>query len=166
MEGKIYQDNYRIGVSHDIHPLVKHRPLILGGVEIPFELGLDGHSDADVLLHSVSEALIGALTLGDLGKIFPDSLTWTENLDSKAILSAIYGVCDYMGYEVNNVDISLILEKPKLQPYILSMRESVASLLHTNINNVSIKAGTNEHLGAFKDENAIACISVIMLRKK
>lgn len=166
MEGKIYQDNYRIGVSHDIHPLVKHRPLILGGVEIPFELGLDGHSDADVLLHSVSEALIGALTLGDLGKIFPDSLTWTENLDSKAILSAIYGVCDYMGYEVNNVDISLILEKPKLQPYILSMRESVASLLHTNVNNVSIKAGTNEHLGVFKYENAIACISVIMLRKK
>lgn len=166
MEAKIYQDNYRIGVSHDIHPLVKHRPLILGGVEIPFELGLDGHSDADVLLHSVSEALIGALTLGDLGKIFPDSLTWTENLDSKAILSAIYGVCNYMGYEVNNVDISLILEKPKLQPYILSMRESVASLLHTSVNNVSIKAGTNEHLGAFKDENAIACISVIMLRKK
>ncbi len=166
MEGKIFNDNYRIGISHDIHPLVPHRPLILGGVEIPFELGLDGHSDADALLHSVSESLIGALTLGDLGKIFPDSLSWTNNLDSKAILTAIYGVCDYMGYEINNIDISIILEKPKLQPYILSMRESVASLLHTEVKNVSIKAGTNEHLGAFKDENAIACLSVVLLRKK
>ena len=160
------KENYRVGVSHDIHRLVPHRPLILAGIEIPFSLGLDGHSDADVVLHSVSESIIGALSLGDLGKIFPDNMSWTENMDSKAILTATYALMDYLGYEINNIDVSVILEKPKLQPYIQSMREKVASLLHCSVEQVSLKAGTNEKLGIFQNSDAIACISYVLLRKK
>lgn len=160
------KENYRVGVSHDIHKLVPHRPLILAGIEIPFSLGLDGHSDADVVLHSVSESIIGALSLGDLGKIFPDNMSWTENMDSKAILTATYALMDYLGYEINNIDVSVILEKPKLQSYIQSMREKVASLLHCSVEQVSLKAGTNEKLDMFQNSDAIACISYVLLRKK
>lgn len=157
---------YRIGHSVDIHRLVKDRKLFLGGIEIPFELGLLGHSDADVLLHSIIEAIIGALALGDIGKFFPDTDPKYQGIDSKILTKEIVDLMEEKGYEVNNLDCLLIMEKPKMRPYIDSIRESVASLLHTNIENVNIKATTNEKMGEIGRGEAIQSHAVIMLRKK
>lgn len=157
---------YRIGHSIDIHRLVKDRKLILGGIEIPYELGLLGHSDADVLLHAVTESIIGALALGDIGKFFPDNDPKYKNIDSKILTSEIVNIMEEKGYEVNNLDCLLIMEKPKMRPYIDSIRESIAKLLHTDINNINVKATTNEKLGEIGKGEAIQAHAVIMLRKK
>lgn len=157
---------YRIGHSIDIHRLVKDRKLILGGIEIPYELGLLGHSDADVLLHAVTESIIGALALGDIGKFFPDNDPKYKNIDSKILTSEIVNIMEEKGYEVNNLDCLLIVEKPKMRPYIDSIRESIAKLLHTDINNINVKATTNEKLGEIGKGEAIQAHAVIMLRKK
>lgn len=157
---------YRIGHSIDIHRLVKDRKLILGGIEIPHELGLLGHSDADVLLHAVSESIIGALALGDLGKFFPDTDPKYKGIDSKILTSEVVKMMEEKGYEVNNLDCLLIMEKPKMRPYIDTIRESIASLLHTSIENVNVKATTNEKLGEIGNELAIQAHASILLRKK
>lgn len=157
---------YRIGHSIDIHRLVKDRKLILGGIEIPYELGLLGHSDADALLHAVTESIIGALALGDIGKFFPDNDPKYKNIDSKILTSEIVNIMEEKGYEVNNLDCLLIMEKPKMRPYIDSIRESIAKLLHTDINNINVKATTNEKLGEIGKGEAIQAHAVIMLRKK
>ena len=157
---------YRIGHSIDIHRLVKDRKLILGGIEIPYELGLLGHSDADVLLHAVSESIIGALALGDLGKFFPDTDPKYKGIDSKILTSEVVKIMEEKGYEVNNLDCLLIMEKPKMRPYIDTIRESIASLLHTSIENVNVKATTNEKLGEIGNELAIQAHASILLRKK
>jgi len=157
---------YRIGHSIDIHRLVKDRKLILGGIEIPFELGLLGHSDADVLLHAVSESILGALALGDLGKFFPDTDEKYKGIDSKVLTSEVVKMMEEKGYEVNNIDCLLIMEKPKMRPYIDTIRESIANLLHTSIENVNVKATTKEKLGEIGRGEAIEAHSVIMLRKK
>ena len=157
---------YRIGHSIDIHRLVKDRKLILGGIEIPFELGLLGHSDADVLLHAVSESILGALALGDLGKFFPDTDEKYKGIDSKVLTSEVVKMMEEKGYEVNNIDCLLIMEKPKMRPYIDTIRESIANLLHTSIENVNVKATTKEKLGEIGRGEAIDAHSVIMLRKK
>lgn len=157
---------YRIGHSIDIHRLVKDRKLILGGVEIPYELGLLGHSDADVLLHAVTESIIGALALGDIGKFFPDTDPKYKGIDSKILTSEIVKIMEEKGYEINNIDCLLILEKPKMRPHIDKIRESVASLLHTSIDNVNVKATTNEKLGEIGRGEAIQAHSIVMLRKK
>lgn len=157
---------YRIGHSIDIHRLVKDRKLILGGIEIPYELGLLGHSDADVLLHAVSESIIGALALGDLGKFFPDTDPKYKGIDSKILTSEVVKMMEEKGYEVNNLDCLLIMEKPKMRPYIDTIRESIASLLHTSIENVNVKATTNEKLGEIGNELAIQAHASILLRKK
>ena len=157
---------YRIGHSIDIHRLVKDRKLILGGVEIPYELGLLGHSDADVLLHAVSESILGALSLGDLGKFFPDTDERYKGIDSKILTQEVVKMMEEKGYEVNNLDCLLIMEKPKMRPYIDTIRESIASLLHTSIDNVNVKATTNEKLGEIGKGEAIQAHAVIMLRKK
>lgn len=157
---------YRIGHSIDIHRLVKDRKLILGGIEIPYELGLLGHSDADALLHAVTESIIGALALGDIGKFFPDNDPKYKNIDSKILTSEIVNIMEEKGYEVNNLDCLLIMEKPKMRPYIDSIRESIAKLLHTDINNINVKATTNEKLGEIGKGEAIQAHAIIMLRKK
>lgn len=157
---------YRIGHSVDIHRLVEGRKLFLGGIEIPHYLGLLGHSDADVLLHAITESIIGALGLGDLGTFFPDNDPKYKGIDSKILLNEIVELMFNKGYEVNNVDCLLILEKPKMRPYIESIKESVASLLKTDISNVNIKATTNEKMGEIGKEEAIQAHSVILLRKK
>lgn len=157
---------YRIGHSIDIHRLVKDRKLFLGGIEIPYEFGLLGHSDADVLLHAIIESIIGALALGDIGKFFPDNDPKYKDIDSKILTRKIVDLMEEKGYEVNNLDCLLIMEKPKMRPYIDSIRESIASLLHTSIDNINVKATTNEKMGEIGKGEAIQAHAVIILRKK
>ena len=157
---------YRIGFSKDIHRLVENRKLILGGVVVPFEKGELAHSDGDVLYHALAESILGALALGDLGKHFPDTSDETLNMDSSIIVSKVVKMMLEKGYEVNNVDIFVSLERPKLKDYIESMRNNVANLLQVNIDQVSIKAGTNEKCGEVGKGEAIEATSMILLRKK
>ena len=157
---------FRIGHSVDIHRLVENRKLMLGGIEIPYELGLLGHSDADVLLHAISEAIIGALVLGDLGTFFPDNDPKYKNIDSKILTKEIVNIMENKGYEVNNLDCLLILEKPKMRPHIDNIRKSISELLHTDIDNVNVKATTNEKMGEIGRGEAIQAHAVILLRKK
>ena len=158
--------DYRIGFSKDIHRLVENRKLIIGGVAVPFEKGELAHSDGDVLYHALAESILGALALGDLGKHFPDTSDETLNMDSSVIVSKVVKMMFKKGYEVNNVDIFVSLERPKLKDYIESMRNNVAKLLQVNIDQVSIKAGTNEKCGEVGKGEAIEATSMILLRKK
>lgn len=158
--------DYRIGFSKDIHRLVENRKLIIGGVVVPFEKGELAHSDGDVLYHALAESILGALALGDLGKHFPDTSDETLDMDSSLIVSKVVEMMLEKGYEVNNVDIFVSLEKPKLKNYIQSMRENVARLLRVDIEQVSIKAGTNEGLGAVGKGEAIEASSIVLLRRK
>jgi len=137
----------RIGQSTDIHKLVNNRDLIIGGVKIPSELGLLGHSDADVLVHAIAESILGALALGDLGKTFPDNDDQYKGISSLKILEVVYQMMKKQAYHINNLDALVIIEKPKMAPYIKNMRENIAEILNTNINNVNIKATRGEGLG-------------------
>ena len=156
---------YRIGYGEDIHRLVEGRKLILAGIEIPFEKGLLGHSDADVILHSVGDAILGSLALGDIGKLFPDDVEETKDMDSSLIVKKAISLAKEKGYEVGNIDISVCLEKPKLAPYIEKMRKNLASLLETSLENVSIKAMTNEKLDSIGEGKAIKSIAVILMKE-
>ena len=158
--------DYRIGFSKDIHRLVENRKLIIGGVVVPFEKGEQAHSDGDVLYHALAESILGALALGDLGKHFPDTSDETLNMDSGLIVSKVVIMMEEKGYEVNNVDIFVSLEKPKLKDYIEKMRENVARLLKVELDQVSIKAGTNEKCGEVGRGEAIEASSIVMLRRK
>ena len=157
--------DYRIGFSKDIHRLVENRKLIIGGVVIPFEKGELAHSDGDVLYHALAESILGALALGDLGKHFPDTSSETKDMDSGLIVSKVVSLMKEKGYGVNNVDIFVSLEKPKLKDYIELMRKNVASLLEVDIDYVSIKAGTNEKMGPVGLGEAIEASSIILLKK-
>ena len=156
---------YKIGYAEDIHRLVDNRKLILGGVEIPFEKGLLGHSDADVIFHAVGESILGALAKGDLGTHFPDNSDATLNMDSKLILFKCKDLLKEDGYIISNIDVSVILERPKLKPYINSIRENIAKHLDIDINNVSVKAGTNEGLDEIGKGLAIKAISICLIEK-
>lgn len=158
--------DYRIGFSKDIHRLVENRKLILGGVVVPFEKGELAHSDGDVLYHALAESILGALALGDLGKHFPDTSSETKDMDSGLIVSKVVSMMKEKGYGVNNVDIFVSLEKPKLKDYIELMRKNVASLLEVDIDYVSIKAGTNEKMGPVGLGEAIEASSIILLKKE
>ena len=156
---------YRIGKSTDIHQLVENRDLIIGGVKIPSKKGLLGHSDADVLLHAISEAVLGALGLEDLGTYFPDNAKETENIDSMIILEKVYEMMVKEGYQINNVDSLIIIEEPKMKPYIKQMKENIARVLHCDINQIAVKATCMEHMGFVgKGEGAIA-EAVVMIEK-
>lgn len=157
--------DYRIGFSKDIHRLVENRKLIIAGVEIPYHLGELAHSDGDVLYHALAESILGALALGDLGKHFPDTSSVTLNMDSSHIVKEVVKMMKDKGYQVNNVDIFVSLEKPKLKDYIELMRKNVAALLEVNASQVSIKAGTNEGCGEVGKGEAIEATSMIMLKK-
>lgn len=156
----------RIGYGEDIHRLVPERKLILGGVEIPFEKGLLGHSDADVLLHAISDALLGALALGDIGDLFPPSDPSTEGIASSEILRKCLSLTKERGYRLGNIDCSLLAERPRLAPYREKIRKQVASLLGTDIQNVSLKLMTNEGLDAVGAGFAIKAIAVLTLLKE
>ena len=156
----------RVGFSKDIHKLVKDRKLIIGGVVVPFEKGELAHSDGDVLYHALAESILGALALGDLGTHFPDNSKETKDMDSGLIVFKVVNMMEKEGYKVSNVDIFVSLEKPKLKDYIPQMRENVAKLLHTDIKNVSIKAGTNEGCGEVGKGEAIEATSIVLLESK
>lgn len=158
--------NFRIGYSRDTHILVKNRELFLGGIKIPYDLGLLGHSDADVLLHAIAEAILGALALGDLGTHFPDNDSKYKGMDSKIILKEVVKMMKDRGYEINNVDTMLIVEYPKMRPYILDIRKCIASLLETSVDNISVKATTNEKMGYLGENLAIEANAVVLLEKR
>ena len=156
---------FRIGQGFDLHRLVDNRPLILGGVTIPFERGLLGHSDADVLLHAIIDALIGAAGLGDIGKLFPDTSAEFKDIDSKILLKNTFVKIKNLGYAINNLDATVILEQPKLRPYIDNMREVIASLLEVEIGQVNIKAKTSEKVGIVGRGEAAIAEAVVLLIK-
>lgn len=147
---------FRIGTGFDVHVFKEGRPLILAGVNIPYKKGLLGHSDADVALHALMDALLGAAALGDIGKYFPDTDMRYKGADSRKLLRAVVGILEEKGWNVNNVDITIIAQRPKLAAYISEMRELVAHDLLIPIDNVSIKATTTEKLGFTGREEGIA----------
>lgn len=156
----------RIGFGEDIHRLVEGRPLILAGVHLPYEKGLLGHSDADVVYHAVSDALLGSLALGDIGQHFPDNEERTEGMDSSEIVRYCYRLVKEKGYEVANIDVAICCEKPKLAPHILSMRKNLAALLDADLDQISVKAMTNEKLDAVGESKAIRATAVILIQKE
>lgn len=156
----------RIGQGYDVHQLAEGRPFILGGVEIEHDRGLLGHSDADVLLHTITDAALGAIGGGDIGKHFPDTDPEFKDADSRKLLTHIWEYVKEQGYELGNVDCTVIAQKPKLAPYIEQMRESIASLLEADISQVNVKATTSEHLGFTGREEGIAALAVILLNKR
>ena len=155
----------RIGHGYDVHRLVEGRKLILGGVEIPFEKGLDGHSDADVLVHAVMDALLGAAALGDIGKLFPDSDERYLGADSIGLLKTVRTVLEEDGWKLSNLDATVIAQRPKLAPYIDTMRKRIADALETDAENVSVKATTEEGLGFTGEGLGIAAHAVALLEK-
>ena len=158
----------RIGNGYDIHRLVTGRELIIGGVNLkhPNNLGLDGHSDADVLSHSIMDALLGALSLGDIGKFFPPSDDKWKNADSLLLLSKVIDLIRNQGWEVNNIDSVIVAERPKIKPYVELMRRNISNTLEIEDNLIGIKATTNEKLGPEGREEGISCHSVVLLEKK
>ncbi|MFP3324493.1 2-C-methyl-D-erythritol 2,4-cyclodiphosphate synthase [Planococcus sp. SIMBA_160] len=156
----------RIGQGYDVHQLAEGRPFILGGVEIEHDRGLLGHSDADVLLHTITDAALGAIGGGDIGKHFPDTDPEFKDADSKKLLTHIWQYVKEQGYELGNVDCTVIAQKPKLAPYIEQMRESIAELLEADISQVNVKATTSEHLGFTGREEGIAALAVILLNQR
>ena len=137
----------RFGMGYDVHQLVENRKLIIGGVDIPYEKGLLGHSDADVLLHAISYALLGAAALGDIGKHFPDTDPRYKGADSLKLLEEVGNLLAAKGYVVGNVDATIVAQKPKMLPHIPQMRENIARVLRVDIDQINVKATTEEHLG-------------------
>ncbi len=155
----------RIGIGYDVHKLVEGRDLIIGGINIPHYLGLDGHSDADVLLHAISDALLGSLALGDIGKHFPDTDEKYKGADSLELLKNVFGLISDRGWKVVNVDSVIICQKPKLRDYIDDMRKNIAKALETDVENISVKATTEEKLGFTGDEKGISSQAVVLIEK-
>ena len=155
----------RIGHGYDVHRLVEGRDLILGGVKIEYELGLLGHSDADVLLHAVMDALLGAAGLRDIGYHFPDTDPRYKGADSRVLLRAVKEKLDAAGYRVSNVDVTMIAQRPKLKPFIPQMMENIASDLGIDISRVNVKATTEEHLGFTGAGEGMSCHAVCLLEE-
>ena len=153
----------RIGHGYDVHKLVEGRKLIIGGVEIPHSLGLLGHSDADVLLHAVSDALLGAAAMGDIGGMFPDTDEKFKDADSLSLLKCVVERLQENGYYVVNIDSTILAQKPKMKPYINSMRENIAKVCNLDINDVSVKATTEEGLGFTGRQEGIAAHAVVLI---
>ena len=156
----------RIGHGYDVHKLVENRKLILGGVDIPYEKGLLGHSDADVLLHAISDSLLGALALGDIGKLFPDNDPQYEGADSLVLLQRVYEAVKEKGYEIGNIDATVLAQRPKLRPYIDTMRENIANVLEVDVDLISVKATTEEGLGFTGSGEGISSSCVCLIETK
>ena len=155
----------RIGNGYDVHKLVEGRKLILGGIEIPHAKGVLGHSDGDVLIHAIMHAMLGALPLGDIGQHFPDTDMKYENIDSTILLTRVKELIAERGYKIINLDSIIVLQKPKVKPYIEAMRKRVAEVLEIDIEQVSIKATTEEKLGFTGDESGVKSYCVVLLEK-
>jgi 2-C-methyl-D-erythritol 2,4-cyclodiphosphate synthase len=158
--------NFRIGIGYDVHKFASCRKLFLGGIEIPFEKGLEGHSDADVLLHSICDALLGAASLGDIGKHFPNTDERFKNISSLVLLERVNELISSSGYLIGNIDSTILAEKPKLLPYIEQMRNKIAETLNLSVEQISLKATTNEKIGFIGREEGIAAISVALIYKQ
>ena len=156
----------RIGFGFDVHQLVEGRELWLGGVNIPSAKGALGHSDADVLLHAICDAILGALALGDIGKHFPDTDNSFKGIDSKILLQKVITLIDAKGYKVGNIDSSLCIEKPKVMPYAAQMCSTIASICGVDIDDVSVKATTNEKMGFIGREEGLVAYAIVLLIKK
>jgi 2-C-methyl-D-erythritol 2,4-cyclodiphosphate synthase len=156
---------YRIGQGIDFHKMVAGRDLWLGGVQIPHHQGLLGHSDADVLLHAICDALLGALGLGDIGVHFPDTSAAYKDIDSKILLAKTYELISAKGYSIVNIDSTLLLQAPKIKPYVPAMQSCIASILHLSTDDVSIKATTTEELSFIgREEGAVATANVLLVK--
>ena len=153
----------RIGHGYDVHRLVSGRKLILGGVTIPYELGLDGHSDADVLLHAISDSILGAMAMGDIGVLFPDNDDAFKDADSLELLKAVMAKAEENGYTVNNIDSTILCQRPKLRSYIDDMRKNIAAACRCDISQISVKATTEEGLGFTGKGEGIAAHAVCLL---
>ena len=156
----------RIGLGYDVHKLVEGRPLIIGGVSVPHEKGLLGHSDADVLIHAIMDGMLGALALGDIGKHFPDTDEKYKGADSIKLLKCVNNLINEKGYEINNIDSILVAQSPKMAPYIEEMRINIAQILNTDVGNISVKATTEEGLGFTGTKQGISAQSICLLNKK
>ncbi|MGD6796471.1 2-C-methyl-D-erythritol 2,4-cyclodiphosphate synthase [Metabacillus indicus] len=157
---------FRIGQGFDVHQLTEGRPLIIGGIEIPYEKGLLGHSDADVLLHTVADACLGAIAAGDIGKHFPDTDSEFKDADSAKLLQHVWQLVKEKGYELGNIDCTIIAQKPKMAPYIDQMRERIAELLEADADQVNVKATTTEQLGFTGRGEGIASQASVLIVKK
>ncbi len=153
----------RIGMGYDVHRLVENRDLILGGVKIPHSLGLLGHSDADVLLHAIMDAILGAAALGDIGKHFPDTDESYKGADSMKLLKEVVSKIEAKNYKIGNVDATIVAQKPKLAPYIETMRENIAKTLKVDVDCVNVKATTEEKLGFTGHEEGISAYAVALI---
>lgn len=156
----------RIGQGFDVHEFADNRPLIIGGIEIPYERGLIGHSDADVLLHTITDAALGAIGEGDIGRHFPDTDPDFKDADSAKLLEHIWKLVDARGYKLGNIDCTIIAQKPKMAPYIEVIRTRVAELLQADVSQINVKATTTEKLGFTGREEGIASMATILLLKK
>ncbi|OIJ17116.1 2-C-methyl-D-erythritol 2,4-cyclodiphosphate synthase [Anaerobacillus alkalilacustris] len=156
----------RIGQGYDVHQLVEGRKLIIGGIEIPHEMGLLGHSDADVLLHTVADACLGAIGEGDIGKHFPDTDPNFKDADSAKLLSHVWEIVKEKGYNLGNIDCTIIAQRPKMAPYIPEMRRRISELLEADLDQVNVKATTTEKLGFCGREEGIASQAVVLLVRK
>lgn len=155
--------SFKIGHGYDVHQLVEKRALVIGGVNIPYEKGLLGHSDADVLLHAITDAIIGALGLGDIGHAFPDTNPETEGISSTKILADIYDMMCEKGYAIGNIDATILAEAPKMAPHLQDMKDNISTILQTDVANVNIKATTTEKLGFVGRQEGMACEAVVLL---
>ena len=155
----------RIGIGYDVHKLVEDRKLIIGGIEIPYERGLLGHSDADVLIHAITDAILGALALRDIGYHFPDNDNKYKDIDSKVLLSKVYEIMKSKNYKIGNIDSVVACQAPKLSSHIDDMRKTIAHILKTDIENISIKATTTERLGFVGRGEGISSESVVLLER-
>jgi 2-C-methyl-D-erythritol 2,4-cyclodiphosphate synthase len=153
----------RIGHGYDVHEFIEGKPLILGGVTIPYEKGLLAHSDGDAVIHALCDALLGAVALGDIGKHFPDTDAEFRNIDSRILLRKVYGLVKQKGYKLGNADITVVAQAPKLMPYIAEMRRVIASDLETNIENINIKATTTEGMGFVGRKEGVAVYAVVLI---
>lgn len=156
---------FRTGFGFDVHALSENRKLVLGGIEIPHQRGLLGHSDADALLHSITDAMLGALALGDIGQHFPDTKLEFKDADSSFFLRQTNKLVMKKGYTVGNIDSMISLQEPKISGYFLKMRENISSILNIELDQVSVKAGTNEKMGFVGREEGIAVFSTVLLIK-
>jgi 2-C-methyl-D-erythritol 2,4-cyclodiphosphate synthase len=157
---------FRIGQGFDVHAFAEGRPLIIGGITIPYEKGLLGHSDADVLLHTIADACLGAIAAGDIGKHFPDTDSAFKDADSAVLLQRVWGIVIEKGYELCNLDCTIIAQKPKMAPHIEAMRVRISELLETSIENINVKATTTEKLGFTGREEGVASQAVVLLKKR
>lgn len=156
---------FRVGFGYDVHRLVENRDLIIGGVKIPHDRGLLGHSDADVLLHAIMDAMLGAVAAGDIGKHFPDTDEKWRGADSGRLLARVREIAAEQGYRINNVDGTIVAQRPKMAPYIGAMQEKIASILEVEVGRVNIKATTTEGLGFTGTEQGIAAYAVVTVVK-